>query len=267
MIFSASLSLGQSFVNGSLENWASPTICETNTPPDNWSNYSNVGLGPDEANFPLCPTTIPSSAANGSIYARCLSGNPHTGEGMFQIVSGFIPGFSYAITYFFCGSNRFGGTGDSVWHLFIDDIDVNQSVVFSSLDTVWHANIYQFTATSTSHKIGVRAYTPTYNGGGSAAIDHFLIENSGPNGIATESSTPFSIGPNPFSTALTLNDDGRYSSAQFILLDMTGQIILNESLSEKRKINTETLEPNVYYYLIRSDEKVIQRGRLIKTAN
>src|SRR5690349_15178554 len=90
-----SWSIAQSFVNTSLENWASPTVCETNLPPDGWSNYSNVGLGPDEANFSLCSTTIPPAAADGHIYARCLAGNPNTGEGMYQTVSGFAVGEMY----------------------------------------------------------------------------------------------------------------------------------------------------------------------------
>src|SRR5438045_3976335 len=90
-------SKGQAFVNQSLESWGDPTICETNTPPNGWSNYSNVGLGPDEANFPLCPTTIPPNASAGIIYARCLAGTPVQGEGMYQNVSGFLPGNPYTI--------------------------------------------------------------------------------------------------------------------------------------------------------------------------
>src|SRR5215510_10031485 len=166
----------QSFTNPSLEAWAVPTVCETNTPPDGWTDYSNVGIGPDEGNLTICPSTIPPNAANGNTYARCLAGNPNTGEGMYQNVSGFFPGSSYTISYQFCGSNLWGGSGDCVWHMFIDDVDVNQSAIFSSGNPVWQTNYYTFTATLATHKIGFRAYTPTFNGGGSAAIDNFMIE-------------------------------------------------------------------------------------------
>src|SRR5436853_6607306 len=88
---------GQSFLNSSLELWGSSTICETNIPPNGWNNYSNVGLGPDEGNLVLCPSTIPPIAADGNIYARCLAGNPITGEGMYQNVPGFMIGTSYLI--------------------------------------------------------------------------------------------------------------------------------------------------------------------------
>src|SRR5262245_44903496 len=111
-----SICRSQSFVSASLEAWASVGICETNTSPDGWTNYSNVGLGPDEGTLTLCPSTIPPAAAAGNTYARCLAGNPTTGEGMFQLVSGFIPGSSYFISYQFCGSNLWGGSGDCVWH-------------------------------------------------------------------------------------------------------------------------------------------------------
>src|SRR5689334_13570633 len=173
----------QSFVNPSVEAWAVPSVCETNTPPDGWTDYSNVGIGPDEGTLTLCPSTIPPNAANGNTYARCLAGNPNTGEGMYQNVSGFTAGNSYMISYQFCGSNLWGGSGDCVWHLFIDDIDVNQSIVFSSGDPVWKTNHYTFTATMPTHKIGLRAYTPTYNGGGSAAIDNFIITDSKPTDV------------------------------------------------------------------------------------
>ena len=109
-VFIAKYCGGQSFTNASLESWSSPSVCETNTPPDGWSNYSNVGLGPDEGNLGLCPSTIPPAAADGNIFARCLAGNPNTGEGMYQNVSGFSVGALYTLSYNFCGTNRWGGS-------------------------------------------------------------------------------------------------------------------------------------------------------------
>lgn len=256
---------GQYFTNSSFEVWGSSTTCEINTPPDGWMNYSNVGVGPDEANFPLCPTTIPSSAASGSIYARCLSGNPNTGEGMYQIVHNFRIGNPYTISYRFCGSNRWGGSGDCVWHLFIDDIDVNQSIVFSSSDTIWHTNAYSFIATQLSHKIGVRAYTPTFNGGGSAAIDLFTLEGSSTTDIESSlNASAFFVGPNPFENNLNIRKISNLEEAEFILFDVTGQMVLKELISNEMTINTSMLSPAVYFYQLRSNSKMIQQGRIIK---
>lgn len=254
----------QSFTNPSVELWSSPTVCETNTPPDGWTDYSNVGLGPDEANFPLCSTTVPTHAADGIIYARCLAGNPNTGEGMYQFVSGFTTGKAYRIDYNYSGSNRFGGNGDCVWHLFIDDIDVNQSAVFSSGDTVWHVNTYVFMATATTHKIGVRAYTPTYNGGGSAGIDLFNVTSTEPTGIENNFiAENISVTPNPFQNNLLVNIPGK-SNAKFILSDMIGQAVYSHDFSDVLSIDTEKLRSGIYFYRVLSNDKILREGKIVK---
>ncbi len=148
---------GQTITNPSLENWGVPNSCEINLAPDGWSGYSTGGVDPDEANFPLCPSTIPSAASNGNIYARCVA-YPLGGEGMFQIISGFVIGNSYQVSFDYAGSNLFGGYDDIDWHLFIDDIDLNQTPVYHSTDSTWITHTYYFTATMTSHKIGVRLF-------------------------------------------------------------------------------------------------------------
>ena len=256
---------GQSFTNPSLESWSSPTVCETNTPPDGWTDYSNVGIGPDEGNLSLCPSTIPPVAANGNIYARCLAGNPNTGEGMFQFISNLVIGKTYTVSYQFCGSNRWGGSGDSVWHLFLDDVDVNQSAVFSSADTVWHTNYFTFIATATMHKIGVRAYTPTYNGGGSAAIDLFSIEQSKPTGIQNSIlETDLSVYPNPFMNVVSVNNNSNLEYLTFSLVDIIGQTIFHQSFSNFASFNTEMLPQGIYFYEIKNKNEVVRIGKLIK---
>jgi hypothetical protein len=251
---------GQSFINGSLEFWSSSTVCETNLPPDGWSNYSNVGLGPDEGNLPLCPSTIPPSAADGDIYARCLAGNPNTGEGMYQNVSGFIPGGLYRIIYSFSGSNRWGGSGDCVWHLFMDDIDVNQSPVFSSSDSVWQTNFYMFIATMPMHKIAVRAYTPTFNGGGSAGIDRFIVMPAKPTGIedgATANS--ISIYPNPSSGSFKITGM-QHANAELEIFNTVGAKIYSGILSSA---NVELNVASGIYFVRVSDGEKTRTQKLI----
>jgi hypothetical protein len=253
----------QSFVNPSLESWSTATYCETNTPPDGWSNYSNVGLGPDEGNLVLCPSTIPPVAADGDIFCRCLAGNPNTGEGMYQNVSGFIPGMNYLITYDYCGTNRWGGNGDCVWHLFIDDVDVNISPVFSSADTTWDMHSFIFTATAAMHKIGFRAYTPTYNGGGSAAIDHFSLRYAKTTGFDNDlSSAGTSVYPNPFLNSLSVSSN--VSNATFILNDILGRVIMKKDFSNSVTVNTETLPAGIYLYKLESAGRAIKNDKLVK---
>ena len=254
----------QSFTNPSLELWSNIAVCETNLPPDGWNNYSNVGLGPDEGNLTLCPSTIPPTAANGNIYARCLAGNPNTGEGMYQDISNLIIGTTYTISYNYCGSNRWGGSGDCVWHLFIDDIDVNQSAIFSSADTVWHTNFYTFIATAVTHKVGVRAYTPTYNGGGSAAIDLFSIEHSKPTSIQNGFlASDFSVYPNPFGTYLTLETNHQIPMT-FILTNVLGEQVYRSEFVDVLTFNTDDLSKGLYFYEIFDGNRNLKSGKVVK---
>jgi hypothetical protein len=255
----------QSFINSSLEMWAVPSVCETNTPPDGWTDYSNVGIGPDEGTLTICPSTIPPNAADGNTYARCLAGNPSTGEGMYQDVPGFIIGNSYTISYDFCGSNLWGGSGDCIWHLFLDDVDVNQSAVFSSGNPVWQMNYYTFTATMTTHKFGFRAYTPTFNGGGSAGIDNFIIETSKPTGTTDYfAQSGAVVYPNPCSDLLSVNTKYTYGSCVFSLFDLAGRKIMQQEFSGACKVNTWTLNTGIYFYELLNDNRIVKRGSITK---
>ncbi|MFM8433331.1 MAG: hypothetical protein ACKOA1_11090 [Bacteroidota bacterium] len=169
--------LAQSFINPSIEQWAVPGVCETNLAPDFWVNFSNGGLGPDEGNYPLCPSTIPGSASNGSVYARYMAGNPRSGEGMAQTVAGFSPGKPFSITFDYAGSNLWGGSDSMRVHVFIDGVVIDSTDKFSSLDTVWSHHSSVFIPTASCHSIGFRIYAHRFpSSGGSGALDNFGLE-------------------------------------------------------------------------------------------
>ena len=257
----------QSFVNPSVEAWALPGICETNTPPDGWTDYSNVGIGPDEGNLTICPSTIPPNAANGNTYARCLAGNPNTGEGMYQNVSGFTPGASYMVSYRFCGSNLWGGSGDCVWHLFIDDVDVNQSAVFSSGSPVWQTNNYTFTATMITHKIGVRAYTPSFNGGGSAAIDDFTISESEPTGILNDVAADVFVFPNPAQKEIVVKSSEFKDRIEIEIYNLVGEKIFIQPKTSNFKSQTvdiSQLPSGIYFAEIFFNNGSTKRVKFIR---
>jgi hypothetical protein len=121
------------------------------------------------------------------------------------------------------------------------------------------------TATNTFHKIGVRAYTPTYNGGGSAAIDLFSIESGDATEIentATEAS--FQLGPVPFQSCFTVFKTNSTPS-ELVLMDVNSRIVLDQFFSENKNFNTEMILPGLYYYRILCNGKSIKSGRIIKT--
>jgi hypothetical protein len=196
-MFLPALAASQTLLNPSFETWGDSALCEVNTTADGWLNYSNGGIGSDEANFNLCPTTIPPAASNGIVYSRSVAFGG-SGEGQYQIVSGFLAGASYSISFDYAGSNLYGGLDSVRWHIFIDDIDVDQTPAFKSTDTIWSSHSYTFIATATSHKIGVRAFAVLSSGTGSAAIDNFGLNSSAvvalftaPNAICPGTCTQF----------------------------------------------------------------------------
>lgn len=177
-LITQSFLFGQSFVNPSFEEWGNVTYCDSNSAPNNWSDYSNGALGMDEVNFNFCGTTIPMNASLGMVYARSSSVSTTTGEGMFQNVSGFTIGEQYQISFDYAGTNIYGGTNSSQWHLFIDDVEVDVSPIFLSSEANWLPHSYTFTASSTTHKIGFRAYTVDNSSTGNAAIDNLNLSST-----------------------------------------------------------------------------------------
>lgn len=239
----------QGFTNPSVENWGVSTTCDINTAPDTWSDYSDGGIGFDEANFSLCATTIPSYASNGNVYARASAQTPTSGEGMFQIVTGLAIGTVYQISFDYAGSNLYGGTNDMKWHLFIDDNDVNQTPVFHSYDSSWTTHSFSFTATAASHKIGFRAYTISTSGAGSAAIDNFTFSISntvvGPSNMLV-----LELFPNPFQNELKVVVDSDFP-CEISLFDISSRKLMELEFVKSATLNTEELPAGVYFFEIR----------------
>ena len=263
-LFSSGVCLkAQSFVNPSMENWGSPSACEVNTPPDSWTDYSNGGIGLDEANFSFCATTIPPAPADGIVYARSYGATTTTGEGIYQVLTGFMINSSYLISYEYAGSNLYGGTGPIQWHLFIDDQDLDQTVVFQSTDAVWTSHSFVFTATATSHKIGFRLYASTGNVG-SGAIDHIDI------GLATGSQenmndNSISLYPNPVKDKLTFEfKDADNAVVEFF--DCLGNIITLDPIREDAKItyNTSGMSSGIYFARINSGKGFIVKKFVVE---
>jgi type IX secretion system substrate protein len=252
----------QNFLNASVENWGNPNSCEINTPPDNWTDYSNgSGLGSDEANFSLCPTTIPPNASDGNVYARMYAGVGLTGEGMFQNVSGFVINNLYQITFDYAGSNLYSGTGDLQWHIFIDDADSNQTPVFGSAVTTWNTHTYYFTATAVTHKIGFRAYSTT-TATGSGAIDKISLSQA----LAidhTDSDRNISIYPNPVTDHLNIaviNND----FSEITLYDIASRKLLQQQFTNTVTLNTAQLAKGMYLYEVKNKKGVVKKGKVVK---
>lgn len=252
--------IAQDFINGSLENWASAESCENNITPDNWSNYSTDGVGPDEVNALVCPATFPSTGADGSVYSRLYSGSSSGGEGMFQYLSGFVIGDTYEVKFDYAGCSYLGGTGQIQFHLFIDDVDVNQTPVLKSSTRTWTTNTFNFTASQGSHKIGVRMFMVSQ--GASGAIDNFKLRNT----KTIEDANPqlrIECFPNPFGKILKIKVSGSLTGV-FTLFDAGGKLVYTGPVLKTTTIRTDNLAHGMYFYELRSEYGSIQRGKLVK---
>ncbi len=241
----------QTIVNPSFESWGSSNICYVNTPPNNWLDYSDGGLGADEADFNYCPTTIPPNAANGVVYARCYAATDSTGEGMYQMVHGFEIGKTYLLSYDYAGSNLYGGTGDIQWHTFIDDTDVNQTPVFHSTDAFWTTNSFSFIAYDSVVKIGFRCYTTTM-AAGSGGIDNLGLNNTTTGGGIIKSDLTVSIFPNPAKNLLTIslseNSPATYQISNVYGLSICSGMI--QGNNQEKQIDISGINAGIYFLKI-----------------
>ena len=247
MVCLVQVSVAQTLLNPSFENWANPTVCETNTAPDQWLDFSNGGLAPDEGNYPLCPSTIPGSASHGNVYARFMAGTPLQGEGMHQPVSGFSPGKQYLLTFDFAGSNLWGGNDNLRFHIFLNGVRVDSTIIFSSADTLWQKHVLIFNAPTSTVDIAFRAHTPAWpTSGGSAAMDNVGLQPYTLMGAGVDvKSIDFAVYPNPCTSFLQLKFPTA-ESLTFRITDINGRPVLEGDLPESATINTAGLVPGCY---------------------
>ncbi len=239
----------QNFINASVENWGISGTCDINIPPDSWTNYSNGGIGPEEVNLSICPTTLPALASNGNTYARMYSGTNLTGEGMFQDISGFNLGNNYQITFDYSGTNYIGPyVGQIQFHLFIDDVDVNQTPIFQSTDTTWNPQAFNFTAIKTKHKIGVRLYT--LSGIGNGAIDNFNLSTTITTKIENDIfQSIISVFPNPNNGNFTVEST---IEGEYFLINSLGQEMQTFNLSAQNNFTVQVDGLNAGMYFLKS---------------
>jgi hypothetical protein len=261
----SSIASAQTLLNPSFEDWANPTICETNLAPDNWLNFSNAGLAPDEGNYPLCPSTIPGHAAHGNVYARFMSGTPIAGEGMRQIVSGFSPGKQYMLTFDFAGSNLWGGNDELRFKIYLNNVLVDSTIIFSSLDTLWQKHVLVFNALTSTIDIGFRGHTPAWpSSGGSAAMDNVTLQPFTTTGLgASFVQDVFRVYPNPCSSYLNV-DVAFAENVQLQLIDMTGKVQKIVDFSGYLSLDVSPLSAGCYTLLLLKDGQLLSRELFMK---
>ncbi len=159
------------------------STCSVNTVPDGWVSFSNGGQNLDECDFSICASTIPAQASEGNSYGRAYAATLTTGEGLAQQVDELIIGNEYEISFDFAGSNLLPGSDNCRWHIFLDNLEVDATIVFSAAEAQWSTHTFSFLASNTSHVFGFRAFNATQGSGGSAGIDNFVITNITPEEI------------------------------------------------------------------------------------
>lgn len=259
---------GQSFINGSFETWGSSTICNVNSTPNDWLDYSVACAEVDEANFTLCPTTIPPSASAGNIYARACAGPDwQGGEGVYQNISGFSIGQLYTISFDYAGSNLYGGSDSVCWKVYIDDSLINQTPYFSSSKNTWTTFSHSFIPTLSVHKIGVRAYfiNPSVTGDGSAGLDNFILTKHGEEtGLENNPERgTVQIYPIVMENYVTLkNKEGE--ECDVMVYDINSSLRITQRFKGETSLNVEGLTPGVYFFIVKSKNNLISRQTLLK---
>ena len=267
LVGSNRMAQAQNFLNGSFESWGNPNACEINSAPDNWTNYSVACLAFDEANFNLCPSTIPPNAADGNIYARACAGPDwQGGEGIYQILTNFNIGQAYSISFDYAGSNLYGGTDSVRWKIFINDTLIAQTPFCSSLQNTWSNYSVSFLPTQSTNKIGFRAYfiNPSLTGTGSAGIDNIKLQNEVATYIpSNKMDNLFSIYPIPAENNLTVeylhNDE-----LEIILMDMNASEKLKQTFSNRTTLSLENFADGMYICLIKKQGVVIYKKSILK---
>lgn len=255
----------QSFVNGSLEAWGAAQTCEINTAPDGWLNFSNGCSAVDEAQFPLCPSTIPPNASNGNIYARACCG-VNQGEGISQTVSGFTPGLTYTISFDYAGSNLYAGSDSVYWNVFIDTSNLFHTPTFSSTKSTWSTFAVNFVATDTSHTFGFRAYSlPPVWIGGSAGIDNIQLSMpGGETGVGKQiDKNEIVVYPTIMEKSLYVKMDG-HEAMDLFLYDLNSKQWKKEKISGSTILNVEALPSGVYVCVIRQHGAVVFKQTVMK---
>lgn len=257
----------QNFLNGSFESWGIANICEINTSPDNWINYSVACSAFDEANFNLCPSTIPPNASDGNIYARACAGPDwQGGEGVYQIVSNFNVGQVYTISFDYAGSNLYGGTDSVRWKVYINDTLVSQTPFCSSLQNTWLNYTYNFIPTQSINKIGFRAYfiNPSITGSGSAGIDNIKLEHDVVTNVSNNQlEHELKMYPIPLENNLTIEHSSK-EELDVVLLDLNLIEKVKQKFTNKVSFSTTNLSNGMYICLVKKKGEVIYRKILQK---
>lgn len=81
--------------------------------------------------------------------------------------------------------------------------------------------------------------------------------------IEEMSSLEIEVYPNPFDDKINfvIKGSGNYSVN---LYDVTGRIVLNQSISNNNSINTISIAKGIYFYEIVNNKKIIKKGKVIK---
>ncbi len=251
----------QSFVNPSLEFWGAPDTCYVNTAPNDWSDYSSSGgAGMDKIDFLLCPTTRPSNTTDGNKCGR-MNGGTSSGEGMYQEILGFIVDSLYNLSFDYVGSNYLGNfSGQNQIHLFIDDIDVGQTPIFNTTDSLWNTYNFNFTATQLTHKIGIRLYKVsglTAN----AAVDNFqlVLNNSTSINQYEVNENNVRLYPNPNNGTFTIEHNLNGNNYVLEIVDVMGNTVHHEIITNgnQQKIETKQLSSGIYFVKILNQQQQV----------
>jgi hypothetical protein len=198
-----------------------------------------------------------------------------TGVSLQQTVTGLVVGNIYVLEFWAGGEGNFVGRG-----LFAVDVGFGNIMMREkptpAIVGIGTRNIIEFIATSSSHTIkftnwGHIMYNQSCT---ELVIDdvrlYILKELSSivPPCIITgtnvsDENSSATIYPNPVTDKLNITLTTNESS-QIILYDIASRKLLQQSFINSVSLNTTQLEKGIYFYEVRSGNKIIRNGKVVK---
>ncbi|MEZ5195772.1 MAG: T9SS type A sorting domain-containing protein [Bacteroidales bacterium] len=177
---------------------------------------------------------------------------------------GFIDPDQIWIATFEPAFNSSPGTEIFRFHIFDSNLNLTGMKVYGGDHRYWFNNLI-ITSDGGCLMTGI---VPDYNG--SYNDNGYIIKVMPEDIITNAEETPISIDrdvmvyPNPFGNEILFQTVRK--NLTFDLYDLTGNIILTGDIvaHTESKISTNALNHGIYFYTIRDDWRIIQRGKLIK---
>ncbi|MBS1687507.1 MAG: T9SS type A sorting domain-containing protein [Bacteroidetes bacterium] len=268
LILSRSL-LAQTFYNGSLEPVvaASVSSCMDN----NYWGINTIGnvfmttVGPQK--MYVADNTCGLGFAKDGAHYIGLHYSPKLFRGnqlLLELNADMIAGKSYVFSFYYKGPSPLVGTGANLEYGYaVNDTTVDTTAavfVIAPVDTVWRKVTATVTPAVNCRFIWVAALSPAGASNDSATtyVDYFVF-NPPSNVPIVNKGTGLHIYPEPLKTTATLElDDNIVLPCSMVLYDISGHIVLQQSINDRKVLLNKAGLNNGMYFLQLTDRNAVR---------